>query len=397
MFRLTYLGLGLILGFGTHLAAQTQVDLRTQSKGVDFQAATYTRPLRASATLPSTCTVNELLLLTTAPAGSNIYACMSVNNWVIEAGGAGVALQNGGAAIGTSSTENFVPGIGVFNAITNLGTKVNIQQGVDTSVILATATNQAGQAVLCQPSSGSGSIYTCSLTPTLNTYTTGMVLNWIPDVTTGGSGATLNVDLLGAVPVMESDGATNPAPAEILAGRLYLLWYDGSVFRLSVAAATGGSGGSVATGPPNEVLATNSSGSSINSASLRSLTTADIPPVIRQRGFQVIFGGSDVAAGSVVYVTMPYACTASGYVVSADPAGTATVKIWKVADGTSLPTSANSISTAGFALASGGRVHSTNLTDLSTTAWAAYDTTGVLLSAESGSPNHVNFTLECDQ
>jgi hypothetical protein len=84
MFRLTYFGL--ILGLGLPLAAQTQVDLRTQSRGVDFQAAPYTRPLKTAASLPLTCTQNELVFLTTAPAGSNIYACMA-GTWVAEAGG----------------------------------------------------------------------------------------------------------------------------------------------------------------------------------------------------------------------------------------------------------------------------------------------------------------------
>jgi hypothetical protein len=290
-----------------------------------------------------------------------------------------------------------VPGLGMFNIITSLGNKINIQPSVDTSVILATAASQAGQAVLCQSSSQSGSTYSCSLAPTLNAYTSGMVLNWRPDFTTSGSGATLNIDLLGAIPVTEADGATLPTVAEILAGHLYSIWYDGSVFRLPAGAAASGGGGSAPIGPPNEILATDSSGSSVNSAALRSLTTGDMPSSVRQRGFQVVFGGSDLAPGSVVYVTMPFACIASGYVVAADPAGTATIKLWKVPNGTALPTSANAISTAGFALTAGGKVHSTVLTDLSTTAWSAYDTTAVVLSAVSGSPSHVNFTLECDQ
>lgn len=382
------------------LAAQTRIDLYTQSKGVDFQGAPYTRPVKTSATLPATCTVNELLLLTTAPAGSNIYACLSANTWVPETGtAASLTVQNGGVTVGARGTENFVPAVGITNVVTDLGTKVNIQQGVDTAVILSQAAHQSGQALLCQSASGSGSAYTCAMTPTLTGYTSGMLLHWTPDVSAVGGGTTLNVDTLGAVPVMEADGTTIPTPSEIVAGRLYPIWYDGTVFRLpaSGSAGSGGSGGTAPAGAPNKVLATDPAGAVTDTATLRALVPADIPASLRARGFQVTFGGADLVPNATVYVTMPYACTASGYAISTDPSGTATITLSKIADGTSLPTSANLISTNGFSLSTGNRIHSSDLTDLSTTAWAAWDTSGVTLSGVAGNPTHVNFTLECDQ
>lgn len=383
------------------LSAQTQIDLRTQAKSVDFQAASSTKPLRTSATLPATCTPNEMLLLTTAPAGSNIYACIS-NAWVVENGSSsqGFAIQNGGTTVATRSAANFIPGLGIANVVTDLGDKVNVQQGVDTSIILSRAGHQAGQALLCQSASGSGTAYTCGLNPTLTGYTSGMVLHWKPDIAAIGGGATLNIDLLGPVRITETDGSSNPAPSEILAGRLYSIWYDGTVFRLMGNASAAGSGSSGAANPiggPNQVLATDPSGSMTDAATLRALVPADIPAAVRRRGFHLIFSGADLTAGSVVYVTMPSACTASGYTITADPAGSATIQLWKVADGTALPTSANSISTNGFSLLTGNKIHSTNLSDLTTTSWAAYDTTGVYLASVAGSPKHVNFVLECVQ
>jgi hypothetical protein len=53
--------------------------------------------------------------------------------------------------------------------------------------------------------------------------------------------------------------------------------------------------------------------------------------------------------------------------------GTFTVKFWKVATGTVLPTSANSINTSGVGISTGTAIRSTTLTDFSTTAFAAGD------------------------
>ena len=43
---------------------------------------------------------------------------------------------------------------------------------------------------------------------------------------------TLNVDSLGAVPLKLADGLTGPGPADIVAGRVQEIWYDGANFRL---------------------------------------------------------------------------------------------------------------------------------------------------------------------
>ena len=70
------------------------------------------------------------------------------------------------------------------------------------------------------------------VSPTLQSYTTGMVLAWKPNVNGAGGATTLNVDTLGAVPVKQADGVTDPTSADIVAGRLYNVWHDGAVFRL---------------------------------------------------------------------------------------------------------------------------------------------------------------------
>src|SRR3984885_10312247 len=69
---------------------QTLVDLRTQSKSVDFSGATSTKPMQTGSSLPSTCAIGQFFFLTTAPAGSNIYACDLTNTWTVEGNGLSV-------------------------------------------------------------------------------------------------------------------------------------------------------------------------------------------------------------------------------------------------------------------------------------------------------------------
>ena len=71
------------------VVGQTAVDLRTQSKNVDFSGAPGTKPMQTGTTLPSTCTTGQMFFLTSAPAGSNLYGCESTNIWTLEGGGSG--------------------------------------------------------------------------------------------------------------------------------------------------------------------------------------------------------------------------------------------------------------------------------------------------------------------
>ena len=57
---------------------QTLVDLRTQSKSVDFSAASTTKPMSTGAALPAACGVGQAYFLTNAPAGSNFYALRKI-------------------------------------------------------------------------------------------------------------------------------------------------------------------------------------------------------------------------------------------------------------------------------------------------------------------------------
>src|SRR5580658_5967820 len=66
---------------------QTQVDLRTQSKSVNFSAANSTQPFQSGTVLPATCLVDQAFFQTNAPAGLNLYGCTAINSWTLLSAG----------------------------------------------------------------------------------------------------------------------------------------------------------------------------------------------------------------------------------------------------------------------------------------------------------------------
>lgn len=251
-------------------AAQTQIDLNTQAKNM---------PIKTGVSLPSTCSVGQIFFLTSASAGANLYGCTTANKWSAQGGqpGAGATLQgtlasmpttctvgqtyfatdapaganlygcsaantwtseggsetvaSNGVMVGSRPTTNFLTGAGLISVITDTGTEINIQSALDTAVVATLPGEQTGSSLLCASTSGSATTYGCSMTPTATAYTVGMVLHWVPDVNGAGGPATLNVDTLGAASVKLADGVSDPSVADIVAGRMREVWYDGANFR----------------------------------------------------------------------------------------------------------------------------------------------------------------------
>ena len=79
-----------------------------------------------------------------------------------------------------------------------------------------------------------------------------------------------------------------------------------------------------------------------------------------------------LTTASVCYFSPTFACTISRYTLMVD-AGTVTVKFWKIAAGTALPTISNSINTSGVAISSGTVNSSATVTDFTTTTVTAND------------------------
>ena len=229
---------------------QTQVDLRTQSKSVDFTSAPSTKPFAAGPALPATCGVGQMFFLTSAPIAQNVYGCSTANTWTLQSGGptSPTTIDSSGTFVGTRGVLDLSAGPGILWSVSDTGTEISVESMLDTSYAETRAGDQSGANLLCSSSSAAnpGIAYVCSMNPTLTAYSPGMVLHWTPDVdAVGGAGTSLNVDNLGSAPVDKADGVTHPASTDVVAGELYQLWYDGAVFRIM---SGGGSGGG-ATGP----------------------------------------------------------------------------------------------------------------------------------------------------
>lgn len=141
------------LAFNVALAAapvfaQTQVDLRSQSKTVDFSTAPSTKPFSTGTVLPATCSVGQAFFNTSAASGSNWFGCTATNIWTLEGGGSG-----GGA---------MVPGISVSaaGAVMTIGSTCstsapcNIRVGSTVFAFLGPA-----NATLATGSSGTAFVY----------------------------------------------------------------------------------------------------------------------------------------------------------------------------------------------------------------------------------------------
>lgn len=108
-------------------------------------------------------------------------------------------------------------------------------------------------------------------------------------------------------------------------------------------------------------------------------------------------GGTALSAASTTtdYISVPFACTINRYTLQID-AGTITVKFWKVALGTAIPTSSNSINTSGVGISSGTAVTSTTLSDFTTTSVAANDSIAMNVTA-AATAAFVNGVLSCQE
>ena len=208
----------------------------------DMSGAAHTLPMKSGTTanLPSTCQSGETYFAVDAPAGNNVYGCTAVNTW--SAQGTKLTVASDGTVVGSRSMANFTTGPGLLSLMSDTGSEIDILWALDTSVVQTQPGEQTGRALLCASATGSPASYQCSLTPTLGAYVAGMTLHWKPDVNGVGGATTLNVDTLGAQGVKLPDGTSDPASTDIVAGRMYAVWYDGTHFRLPSAVAAGGGG-----------------------------------------------------------------------------------------------------------------------------------------------------------
>ena len=77
----------LLVFFSTYVSsAQTQIDLSSQSRNVNFSAARSVVPFPMGTVMPSTCMPGSFFFKTDAASGANVYGCTSQDVWTLHSG-----------------------------------------------------------------------------------------------------------------------------------------------------------------------------------------------------------------------------------------------------------------------------------------------------------------------
>ncbi len=264
--------------------AQTLVDLRTQSKSVNFTAASSTSPFQAGTSLPATCSVGQAFFQTNAAAGLNLYGCTATNSWTLFSagilqgdvtgtpsastvsqlqgrpvsavapsngqslawasgsnswtpqtitggGGGSLAIALNGVAQGTEPTLNFIAGTGIIQScVNNTGaSRVDCTPSYNSALIPTHDTIHANENY-CASSNGT-TAYTCSMSnKALTAYNAGQTFILNAD-TTCATSCSVNIDGVGSKSLKKSDGVTDPT-GTLISGQAKLIWYDGTIMRL---------------------------------------------------------------------------------------------------------------------------------------------------------------------
>jgi hypothetical protein len=229
-----------------------------------------------------------------------------------------------------------------------------------TGISGSTLAHVMASALACADSSGSGTTQSCSTSPTFTPTAGDWIIYSTTTINTGD--VTVNVNSLGAKHVRKWLGAAVLASSDLPSGVSVPMYYDGTYWEIVTIG---------------------------NAPSL--------PSIVRAIGYS--FGdastGSALTTSEVGYAYVPFSCTITGWYIGAD-AGTATVKVWRVNGGTSLPTSSNSINTSGVSLSTGTQVHSTTVSDFTSTSISSGDVLGFNLSSVS-TAKQITFQLDCQQ
>lgn len=349
----------------------------------------------------------------TLNAAQGLRLVTGASNYLTQRGqassAAAVAVQSVGVPLGTASTLDIETGVGVTCIPQINGAVLSLQCLADTTYLVSKASLQSGaNPQTCTSASGDGAAYTASCSATLVAYGVKQTLFWYADVANTTASASLNIDTLGAMPLLRQDG-TPLAPGEIRALTLYRIWYDGSSFR--VAEAGSGSNSSGLTDPgANGLLkriAANATAAAVagvdfappttGSALLKGDGAGGFANASLQRAIGYVFdgGGALLTPGRTAYIPVPFACTISAWTITAD-AGTVTMDIWKKSAGTSIPSASDTITaSARPALSTGTWLRSTALTGWNTSV-SGNDILAINLAAVSNA-SVASLVLECNQ
>jgi predicted enzyme related to lactoylglutathione lyase len=150
---------------------------------------------------------------------------------VVGPGGGSMQVYLGTQLIGTEASLVFNPGGGILMSVSDVpGVAIQVQPSLDTSYLTM---NLTASMLYSASASNSTTAYTaCPANSGAFPLTKGMIFEWVPDVNGAGGATTLDLCTLGTTSLMLANGTSNPSSASIVAGEMYTIWYDGTVFRM---------------------------------------------------------------------------------------------------------------------------------------------------------------------
>src|SRR5579871_1657000 len=195
------------------LTAQTEVDLRMQTKNVDFSGATSTKPSQTGTVTPGTCSPGQTFFLLSATAGQNLLLCTSTNTWTAVTGSGGGGGGSPVLPFATMTTTTMVSIVNGPSAVYGCN-GVNTLVGSGTTTLVP-ATGTSTEVLLIGISCASAHLVLIAPTNTLNCAPAGFVS--CDSVT--GANFTDGIIPLASI-VMSTDGAgsfTFGAPTDLRA------------------------------------------------------------------------------------------------------------------------------------------------------------------------------------
>lgn len=280
---------------------------------------------------------------------------------------------------------------------------VTLENGTATASALTCSTSAGGTT--CDDTTHSVSVADAALLSWKLVKTSGTVTAGVPNIriayAVGTSGVgTTSVSFTGGLISVATPTTT---PALTVAGTSGGIPYFSAASTWASSGALGAGqivlGGGAGTTPTSANLSgdATTSGSAVVTVAKVAGTAA---ATIKTRGIPFTIGipggtALTVASTTTDYITVPFACTISAYNLLID-AGTITVKFWKIATGTAIPTSGNSISTSGVGIASGTAIHSATVSDFTSTTVTANDIMAMNVTAVATAA-YVQGLLQCDQ
>lgn len=227
-----------------------------------FSICGYSKTVAARvtvATKPVVPVAGEIVVVTDALNGTTCTLAGGVSNntcqydsgtksWVVIGGGGGGGGGFDGILSGTNKGQTLVvhdgstlspAGTGAITAnaysgvlpLANGGTNaINAANARTNLSVFSKAENQSGAGLVCSSATASDT-YTCTMTPTLTAYTTGMIVNFRATAAANVGAASLAIDGLAAISILKYDGSAL-ADNDIVTNAWYALTYDGTNFRL---------------------------------------------------------------------------------------------------------------------------------------------------------------------